>query len=63
MKKQTKVKVKRGRPEGYVMTEESKKKISDKLKGRKLSPEHRQKISEAMRGNGNRKPEKYTKES
>lgn len=45
---------KRGRPAGYVMSEQSKKKISQKLKGRILSDEHREKISRAMVGNTNR---------
>ncbi len=49
---------KRGRPEGYVMSEESKKKISKKLTGRHLSEEHRRKIAEAMKGNQNRKSKK-----
>ena len=46
---------KRGRPAGYVMSDESKKKISNKLKGRSLSEIHKRKISEAMKGNNNRK--------
>ena len=45
---------KRGRPSGYVMSTESKKKISEKLRGRILSYEHKQKISKAMLGNTNR---------
>ena len=45
---------KRGRPSGYVMSEESKEKISLKLKGRVLSEDHRLKISKAMMGNTNR---------
>lgn len=49
-----KSKGKRGRPSGYVMSAESKKKISLKLKGRILSEEHREKISRAMIGNTNR---------
>ena len=47
-------KCKRGRPSGYIMSEESKKKISLKLKGRILSDAHRHKISIAMVGNTNR---------
>lgn len=45
---------KRGRPSGYIMSEESKRKISLKLKGRILSDDHRHKISIAMVGNTNR---------
>lgn len=45
---------KRGRPSGYIMSEESKRKISLKLKGRILSDDHRHKISVAMVGNTNR---------
>ena len=47
-------KCKRGRPSGYIMSEESKRKISLKLKGRILSDDHRHKISIAMVGNTNR---------
>lgn len=45
--------VKRGRPEGYVMSESSKLKISRKLKGRTLSEEHKRHIAIAMVGNKN----------
>ena len=45
---------KRGRPKGYVMGKESRNKISQKLKGRKLTQEHRRKIAIAMIGNKNR---------
>lgn len=45
---------KRGRPSGYVMSQESKDKISAKLKGRKLSDEHRKNIAKAMKNNKNR---------
>ena len=44
---------KRGRPTGYKMSQESKDKISAKLKGRKLSDEHREKIAKAMLNNNN----------
>lgn len=45
---------KRGRPKGYVMSDESRSKISQKLRGRKLTREHRRKIAIAMIGNKNR---------
>ena len=44
----------RGRPKGYVMSEVSRLKISEKLKGRCLTEEHKRKISLAMMGNQNR---------
>lgn len=47
-------KCKRGRPSGYIMSEESKRKISLKLRGRILSDDHKHKISVAMIGNTNR---------
>jgi len=44
----------RGRPKGYVMSETSRIKISDKLRGRSLTEDHRRKIARAMVGNQNR---------
>lgn len=44
----------RGRPTGYVMSDASRIKISEKLRGRCLTEEHRRKISLAMMGNQNR---------
>jgi len=46
---------KRGRPAGYVMSKESKQKISDSLKGRKFSEKHKKNLSKSMMGNTNRK--------
>ena len=45
---------KRGRPKGDIMSDNSRSKISDKLRGRTLSIEHKRKIAIAMIGNKNR---------
>ncbi len=37
-------------PKGYKFSEESKRKISEALKGRLFSKEHRKKLSEAIKG-------------
>ncbi len=51
----------RGRPIGYVMSKASRLRISQKLRGRSLTEEHKRKISIAMIGNQNRvNPNKRT---
>jgi 5-methylcytosine-specific restriction endonuclease McrA len=44
----------KGRPSGYVMSEESKQEISEKLSDRVLSEIHKEKLSKSMLGNKNR---------
>ena len=44
----------RGRPKGYIMSDASRIKISEKLRGRRLTDEHKRKISISMMGNQNR---------
>lgn len=50
--------VKRGRPGGYVMSEKSKQKVSNSLKGRTFSIQHRENLSKSMIGNKNGKTKK-----
>jgi flavoprotein len=45
--------VKRGRPDGYVMSDKSKQKVSDSLKGRTFSILHRENLSKSTMGNKN----------